>query len=119
MPRVQFNTFVAYDVKMAWGYPVEVTPEGVFGDVPDELLQLELDAGRVKRIESKQVADTKPKTVPEVVEQTPVEEVEVVVEQTPVEEVELPKDTTAEDVIENGTGKRRGRPPKSEGSFGE
>lgn len=102
MPRVQFNTHVTYDAKTAWGYPVEVTEAGVFGDVPDELLQLELDAGRVKLIESKQVADTKPKTVPEVVEQTP------------VEEVELPKDTTAEDVIENGTGKRRGRPPKSE-----
>lgn len=93
MPRVQFNTHVAYDSKTAWGYPIEVTDEGVFGDVPDELLQLELDAGRVKRI------DVKPG---------------VTTELKPVEEVELPKDTTAEDVIENGTGKRRGRPPKSE-----
>jgi len=98
MPRVQFNTHVAYDSKMAWGYPIEVTEAGVFGDIPDELLQLELDAGRVKRIEVKPGVTTELK---------------------PVEEVELPKDTTAEDVIENGTGKRRGRPPKSEGSFGE
>lgn len=98
MPYVQFNTHVAYDSKTAWGYPIEVTDEGVFGEVPDELLQLELDAGRVKRIEVKPGVTTELK---------------------PVEEVELPKDTTAEDVIENGTGKRRGRPPKSEGSFGE
>lgn len=101
MPRVQFNTHVAYDVKTAWGYPIEVTDEGVFGDVPDELLQLELDAGRVKRIEVKPGVTTELK---------------------PVEEVELPKDTTAEDIVENGTGKRRGRPPKDNGlmsAFGE
>lgn len=99
MPRVQFNTRVAYDSKMAWGYQVEVTEDGsVFGDVPDELLQLELDAGRVKRIEVKPGVTTELKAT---------------------KEVELPKETTAEDVIENGTGKRRGRPPKSEGSFGE
>lgn len=95
MPRVQFNTHVAYDVKMAWGYPIEVTDEGVFGDVPDELLQTELDAGRVKRIEVKPGVTTELK---------------------PVEEVELPKETTPQDVIENGTGKRRGRPPKADGN---
>jgi hypothetical protein len=101
MPRVQFNTHVAYDVKTAWGYPIEVTDEGVFGDVPDELLQIELDAGRVKRIEVKPGVKT---------------EIE------PVAEVELPKETTAQDVIDNGTGKRRGRPPKDNGlmeAFGE
>jgi len=101
MPRVQFNTVAPYDVKTAWGYAIEVTDEGVFGDVPDELLQLELDAGRVKRIEVKPGVTTELKVT---------------------QEVDLPKDTTAEDVVENGTGKRRGRPPKDNGlaeMFGE
>lgn len=101
MPRVQFNTTVPYDVKTAWGYPIEVTDEGVFGDVPDELLQIELDAGRVKRIEVKPGVTTEIKVT---------------------EEVELPKETTPQDVIENGTGKRRGRPAKDNGlaeMFGE
>lgn len=94
MPRVQFNTHVAYESKTAWGYQVEVAEDGsVFGEVPDELLQLELDAGRVKRIEVKPGVTTELKVT---------------------QEVDLPKDTTAEDVVENGTGKRRGRPPKSE-----
>ncbi len=95
MPRVQFNTTVPYDVKTAWGYAIEVTDEGVFGDVPDELLQLELDAGRVKRIEVKPGVKTEIKVT---------------------EEVELPKETTPQDVIENGTGKRRGRPAKADGN---
>lgn len=102
MPRVQFNTHVAYDSKTAWGYPIEVAEDGsVFGDVPDELLQLELDAGRVKRIEVKPGVTTEIKVT---------------------EEVELPKETTPQDVIENGTGKRKGRPPKDNGlaeMFGE
>lgn len=102
MPRVQFNTRVAYDSKMAWGYQVEVAEDGsVFGEVPDELLQIELDAGRVKRIEVKPGVKTEIKVT---------------------EEVELPKETTPQDVIENGTGKRRGRPAKDNGlaeMFGE
>ena len=102
MSRVQFNTRVAYDSKMAWGYQVEVAEDGsVFGEVPDELLQLELDAGRVKRIEVKPGVKTEIKVT---------------------EEVELPKETTPQDVIENGTGKRKGRPPKDNGlaeMFGE
>jgi hypothetical protein len=87
---------------MAWGYQVEVAEDGsVFGEVPDELLQLELDAGRVKRIEVKPGVKTEIKVT---------------------EEVELPKETTPQDVIENGTGKRKGRPPKDNGlaeMFGE
>ena len=102
MPRVQFNTRVAYDSKMAWGYQVEVAEDGsVFGEVPDELLQIELDAGRVKRIEVKPGVKTEIKVT---------------------EEVELPKETNPQDVIENGTGKRRGRPAKDNGlaeMFGE
>lgn len=102
MPRVQFNTRVAYDSKMAWGYQVEVAEDGsVFGEVPDELLQIELDAGRVKRIEVKPGVKTEIKVT---------------------EEVELPKEPTPQDVIENGTGKRRGRPAKDNGlaeMFGE
>ena len=47
MPRVQFNVFKS-DATTAWGYPIEQTNEGVFGVVPDELLELEVAAGRVK-----------------------------------------------------------------------
>jgi hypothetical protein len=71
MPRVQFNVFKS-DALTAWGYPIEQTEEGVFGNVPDELLENEIASGRVK---------------------------------TPVKQ-------TPQDVIENGSGKRVGRPAK-------
>lgn len=92
MPRVQFNTTVLPDTKTAWGYEIEVTPEGVFGNVPDELIDIEVGAGRVKLV---QVAKKpEPAKVAEVVE---------VVEDKP---------QAAKDVVENGSGKRAGRPPK-------
>lgn len=46
--RVQFNGQPAFDSNTMWGYTVEVTPEGVFGEVPDELVESEAGAGRVK-----------------------------------------------------------------------
>lgn len=80
MPRVQFNVFKS-DATSAWGYAIEQTSEGVFGDVPDELLEVEVAAGRVKA----------PAKVEKVVE----------------------AEQTAQDVVENGSGKRVGRPPKA------
>ncbi len=58
--RVQFNGQPAFDSNMMWGYMVEVTPEGVFGEVPEELLELEIGAGRVKR--PAKVEKVEPKT---------------------------------------------------------
>lgn len=80
-----------------YGYLCEVREDGVYIDLADEATISNFVLGRriTKHAESPSPAAT-----------TAVEPV--------VEEVELPKDTTAEDVIENGTGKRRGRPPKSE-----
>lgn len=46
--RVQFNGQPAFDSNTMWGYTVEVTPEGVFGEVPDELVESEAGAGRIK-----------------------------------------------------------------------
>ena len=45
--RVQFNVFPT-DSKSAWGYPIEVTEQGVFGDVPEDMIDLEVEAGRIK-----------------------------------------------------------------------
>jgi len=45
--RVQFNVFPT-DSKSAWGYPIEVTEDGVFGEVPEEMLSLVAEAGRFK-----------------------------------------------------------------------
>lgn len=47
MARVKFNVTPYEDMKSAWGYPIEHTEEGVFGEVPDALLEVEVAAGRV------------------------------------------------------------------------
>ena len=59
MPRVQFNVESNAEIKAAYGYAVEVTEAGVFGDVPDELVASEAAAGRVKVPEAKK-PETKP-----------------------------------------------------------
>lgn len=87
MPRVKFNGKPAFDSTNMWGYTVEVTPEGTFGNVPDELLETELAAGRVTKIEQ-----------PKKVEEVKVED----------------KPLSATDVVAEGSGKRVGRPPKAE-----
>ena len=56
MPRVQFNVAPNAELKSAYGYAVEVTKDGVFGDVPDELVASEVAAGRVKAPEVKKPA---------------------------------------------------------------
>lgn len=87
MPYVKFNVFPS-DALTAWGYAIEQTDEGVFGNVPDELVENELSAGRITLIAKKA----------KVIE--PVQEPEVVEVQTPQE------------VMEFGSGKRAGRPVK-------
>lgn len=57
MPRVQFNVPVQPELKYAYGYAVEVTKEGVFGEVPKELVASEVAAGRVKAPEVKKSAE--------------------------------------------------------------
>lgn len=89
MARVQFNTIASEDTKSVWGYQIEKTADGIFGEVPDDLIELELAAGRVKLVGA----------TPKKVEVAEVAEVA----------------QTAQDVIENGSGKRGpGRPPKAE-----
>lgn len=56
MPRVQFNVAPNVEIKAAYGYAVEVTEAGVFGDVPDELVASEVAAGRIKVPEAKKPA---------------------------------------------------------------
>ena len=56
MPRVQFNVAPQPELKAAYGYAVEVTEAGVFGDVPAELVASEVAAGRVKAPEVKKPA---------------------------------------------------------------
>lgn len=82
--RVQFNGQPTFDTNTMWGYTVEVTDEGVFGEVPDELVASEAGAGRIK-------VPTKAAKVEEFAEQP----------------------QSAQDVI-NSSGKRIGRPPKVE-----
>lgn len=53
MPRVEFNVAVQPELKSAYGYAVEVTKDGVFGEVPEELVASEAAAGRIKVPESK------------------------------------------------------------------
>jgi len=53
MPRVQFNVSPQPELKSAYGYAVEVTEAGVFGDVPDELVASEVAAVRIKAPEVK------------------------------------------------------------------
>ena len=53
MPRVQFNVESNVEIKSAYGYAVEVTKDGVFGEVPEELVASEAAAGRIKVPESK------------------------------------------------------------------
>jgi len=48
MARVKFNVTPHADLKTAWGYVVEVTADGVFGEVSDSLLDSEVAAGRVQ-----------------------------------------------------------------------
>jgi len=67
MPKVKFNTVVSAESKTAWGYDIEVTPEGVFGNVPDELLEIELAAGRVTKIEQPKKVEDKPLSAADVV----------------------------------------------------
>lgn len=87
MARVQFNTIASEDTKSVWGYQIEKTADGIFGEVPDELVESEVAAGRVRLIKSE------PKKV----------------------EVAEDKPQSAQDVIDNGSGKRGpGRPPKVE-----
>lgn len=62
MPRVQFNVAPNAELKAAYGYAVEVTEAGVFGDVPDELVASEAAAGRVKVPEAKKPEAKKPET---------------------------------------------------------
>lgn len=57
MPRVKFNTVVSEGSTSAWGYPVEATKEGVFGVVPDELIESEVAAGRVILLEQPKTAE--------------------------------------------------------------
>lgn len=59
--RVKFNGQPAFDSNTMWGYTVEVTEEGVFGEVPDDLVDSEAGAGRI-------VKPTKPVKVEEVSE---------------------------------------------------
>jgi hypothetical protein len=84
--RVKFNTLPPTDTKTVWGYTVEVTPEGVFGDISDELAEIEVAAGRVTKVGQ-------------------AKKVEVAVEDKP---------QAAADVVAEGSGKRVGRPPKAE-----
>jgi hypothetical protein len=49
MAYVKFNT-VACENQTAWGYPITSTNEGVFGEVPEDMLQSEINAGRVSLI---------------------------------------------------------------------
>lgn len=65
MPRVQFNVAPQPELKAAYGYAVEVTEAGVFGDVPDELVASEAAAGRVKVPEAKKPEAKKPETKPQ------------------------------------------------------
>lgn len=81
MPRVKFNILPS-DATTAWGYQIEQTAEGVFGDVPQDLVELEVSAGRIQ--------------APAKIEKEIVKTVEVVEENL----------QTAQDVIENGSGKR-------------
>lgn len=53
MPCVQFNVAPNAELKSAYGYAVEVTKDGVFGEVPEELVASEAAAGRIKVPESK------------------------------------------------------------------
>jgi hypothetical protein len=53
MPRVQFNVAPQPELKAAYGYAVEVTKDGVFGEVPEELVASEAAAGRIKVPEAK------------------------------------------------------------------
>lgn len=81
--RVQFNGQPNFDTNTMWGYVVEVTEQGVFGEVPDELVASEAGAGRIK-VPAKvtKVADEQPQS--------------------------------AQEVVDNGSGKRVGRPQKAE-----
>lgn len=60
MPRVQFNVESNAEIKSAYGYAVEVTKDGVFGEVPEELVASEAAAGRIKVPESKKPEVKKP-----------------------------------------------------------
>ena len=58
MAKVRVNTYKALgkpgDLEMHYGYICEVGPEGeLFADVPEDMLQNELDAKRVILVESK------------------------------------------------------------------
>lgn len=103
MPKVKFNGKPAFDSNTMWGYIVEVTEEGTFGEVPDELLEIEVGAGRVQKIEgAKKPAAPVEVKKPEVVEKT-VEVASEIVEEKP----------KAAEVVE-GTGKRGPGRPKAE-----
>lgn len=82
MPRVKFNILPS-DATTAWGYQIEQTSEGVFGEVPQGLVELEVSAGRIQ--------------APAKVEKEVVKAAEVAV---------VDNSQTAQDVIENGSGKR-------------
>lgn len=91
MPKVKFNGKPAFDSNSMWGYTVEVTEAGVFGEVPEELLETEIGAGRVQLVEAAKKVEA-PKPV----------------------EVAEDKPQSAQDVVENGSGKRGPGRPKAE-----
>lgn len=104
MPKVKFNGKPAFDSNTMWGYIVEVTEEGTFGEVPDELLEIEVGAGRVQKIEG--AKKTEPAKVAEAVEAPkPAEEVKPIEVTEPVKPVEVA--TVAEGAV------KRGRPAKA------
>ena len=47
MAKVKFNVSPHSDLKSAWGYPIEVTADGVFGEVPADMIEHEAAAGRI------------------------------------------------------------------------
>lgn len=93
-----------------FGYQCVVKEDGVYASIPDNLIEVEVSAGRVRR-ESKpvvveQIQEVAQEPVVEVAEQQETDEPvvdDVVDQETPL---------SAPEVVEHGTGKRRGRKPK-------
>lgn len=113
MPFLKLHNISSYtpvgSTEFHYGYTCEVREDGVYADIPDALVELEMSSGRVRAVK---VVEQEVVTSPEVPEPPTVpSEPDPIPEPAVDIKEEAIKEETAPEVTEPA--KRMGRPPKS------
>lgn len=114
MPFFKLHNISSYtpvgSTEFHYGYTCEVREDGVYADIPDALVELEMSSGRVRvaKVVEQEVVTPPEASEPPAVPAAPDPILEPAVD---IKEEEVIKEETAPEVTEPA--KRMGRPPKS------